>query len=445
MNVKEMKENMTKMILQFSIPSIIAMVLTSLITVADGFFIGNYVGKEGMAAVNLGLPIVYLFLAVGLMIGVGGIAIAGMMLGAGKIKECNQVFRQTMVTTTIVMVLLSIVVSFSFDLILKVLHAQGQLAVYFKEYYRIILLELPVMVLNSAFGMFIRGEGNPQFYMKTNVVNVVLNIALDYLFAGVFGLGVAGIAWASLISALVSLIWILVFFQKKAKVYKLGRFSFDRKVLRDTILNGSSEFIGEMSSCISMFAYNLVIMRNIGVDGVTAFTIVGYVSYLFSMIIIGFGQGITPLISFSYGAKETELSQNIRRRTNMFVLGAGIATILIMTLVSDWYSGVFVSDREIKEMVITGMRIFMVSFLFSGVNVIASFYFTSIGRAKESAVISSARGLVILLLCIFTLPALFGMTGVWLVAPVTEGVTLLITVFYLRQNRILIRQEPAQI
>lgn len=445
MNVKEIKENTTKMILQFSIPSIIAMVLTSLITVADGFFIGNYVGKEGMAAVNLGLPIVYLFLAVGLMIGVGGIAIAGMMLGAGKIKECNQVFRQTMVTTTIVMVLLSIVVSFSFDLILKVLHAQGQLAVYFKEYYRIILLELPVMVLNSAFGMFIRGEGNPQFYMKTNVVNVILNIVLDYLFAGVFGLEVAGIAWASLISALVSFIWILVFFQKKAKVYKLGRFSFDRKVLRDTILNGSSEFIGEMSSCISMFAYNLVIMRNIGVDGVTAFTIVGYVSYLFSMIIIGFGQGITPLISFSYGAKETELSQNIRRRTNMFVLGAGIATILIMTLVSDWYSGVFVSDREIKEMVITGMRIFMVSFLFSGVNVIASFYFTSIGRAKESAVISSARGLVILLLCIFTLPALFGMTGVWLVAPVTEGVTLLITVFYLRQNRILIQQEPAQI
>lgn len=445
MNVKDMKEAMTKMILQFSVPSIIAMVLTSLITLADGFFIGNYVGKEGMAAVNLGLPIVYLFLAVGLMIGVGGIAIAGMAFGAGEQKECNAVFRQTMVTTTIVMVVLSLVMALSFNGILKILHAEGMLAGYFMEYYRIILLELPVMVINSVFGMFIRGEGNPQFYMKTNVVNVVLNIILDALFAGVCGLGVAGVAWASLIAALVSLVWILFYFCKNAKVYRMGRFTFSGKVLRDTILNGSSEFIGEMSSCISMFAYNMVILRKIGVDGVTAFTIVGYISYLFSMIIIGFGQGVSPLISFSYGAKEEALSQKIRRRTDVFVFAAGVVTILLMTLVADWYSGLFVSDREIKEMVIEGMRVYMISFLFSGINCIASFYFTSIGKARESAIISSARGLVILLLCIFTLPAFFGMAGVWLVAPVTEGVTLLITIFCLKQNGNQIRQKLARI
>lgn len=445
MNIKEMKENMTRMILQFSIPSIIAMVLTSLITVADGFFIGNYVGKEGMAAVNLGLPIVYLFLAAGLMIGVGGIAIAGIKFGAGEIEDCNQVFRQTVVTTVAVMVLLCLLVFFSFDMILQILHAEGLLATYFKEYYRIILLELPVMVINSVFGMFIRGEGNPQFYMKTNIVNVLMNIVLDYVFAGIFGLGVAGIAWASLLSALVSFIWMILFFQKKAKVYRLGWFTFDKNVLRDTVLNGSSEFIGEMSSCISMFAYNFVIMRNIGVDGVTAFTIVGYVCYMFSMVIIGFGQGISPLISFSFGAKEHELSQNLRKRTSLFVLGAGIVTMLFMLLISDGYSGFFVSDSGVKGMVISGMRIFMVSFLFSGINVIASFYFTSIRRAKESAVISSARGLVVLLVCIFTLPAWLGMTGVWLVAPVTEGITLLITVYYLRQNKLKMKQGLVQV
>ena len=174
MNLETIREKRIGMILQFSIPSIIAMVLTSMITVVDGFFIGNYVGKEGMAAVNLGLPIVYLYLAVGLMISVGGVAIAGMAFGAGNVKKCNDVFNQTILTTVTVSVLLSILVLLCFQPMLHILHAEGQVAEYFKEYYLIMLAELPVMVINSSFGMFIRGEGNPQFFMGTNIINVLL-------------------------------------------------------------------------------------------------------------------------------------------------------------------------------------------------------------------------------------------------------------------------------
>lgn len=181
---------------------------------------------------------------------------------------------------------------------------------------------------------------------------------------------------------------------------------------------------------ISMFAYNFVIMRQIGVDGVTAFTIVGYVSYVFSMIIIGFGQGTSPLISFTYGAQEEELAESIRKKTNMFVFGTGVSVFVIMTILSDWYSGLFVKNNTVRDMVQSGMIIFMISFLFSGINTITSFYFTSIGKAKESAIISSSRGLVVLLICIFTLPMLFGMTGVWMAAPVTEGITILLSIWF---------------
>lgn len=434
MDLERIRNNTAGMILQYSIPAIIAMVLTSLITVVDGYFIGNYVGEQGIAAVNLGLPVIYLFLSVGLMVSVGGVAIAGMALGAGDMEACGQVFRQTIVTTVVAAVMTGLLVALFFEPVLDVLGAKGLVREYFRTYYGILLLELVVMVVNSSFGMFIRGEGDPQYYMKVNVVSVLTNIALDYIFAAVLRAGIAGIASASLISALVSLGLILYFFLRKAKVYRLGRFSFSLDVLRRTLFNGSSEFIGEMSTGIAMFAYNYVIMRRIGVSGVTAFTIVGYVSYVFGMIVVGFGQGASPLVSFSYGAGEHGLAGRLRRRTNGMVCAIGAAVFVVMGLLSEWYSGLFVKNDAIRGMVQSGMMIFMVSFFFSGINAVTSFYFTSIGKSLESAVISLSRGLVVLLACIFVLPAYLGMTGVWLATPVTEFVTICISGMLVRRD-----------
>ncbi len=434
MDLERIRNNTAGMILQYSIPAIIAMVLTSLITVVDGYFIGNYVGEQGIAAVNLGLPVIYLFLSVGLMVSVGGVAIAGMALGAGDMEACGQVFRQTIVTTVVAAVMTGLLVALFFEPVLDVLGAKGLVREYFRTYYGILLLELVVMVVNSSFGMFIRGEGDPQYYMKVNVVSVLTNIALDYIFAAVLRAGIAGIASASLISALVSLGLILYFFLRKAKVYRLGRFSFSLDVLRRTLFNGSSEFIGEMSTGIAMFAYNYVIMRRIGVSGVTAFTIVGYVSYVFGMIVVGFGQGASPLVSFSYGAGEHGLAGRLRRRTNGMVCAIGAAVFVVMGFLSEWYSGLFVKNDAIRGMVQSGMMIFMVSFFFSGINAVTSFYFTSIGKSLESAVISLSRGLVVLLACIFVLPAYLGMTGVWLAAPVTEFVTICISGMLVRRD-----------
>ena len=431
MNLESIQNNKIKTILQFSIPSIIAMILTSLITVADGFFIGNYVGKEGLAAVNLGLPIVYLYLAVGLMVSVGGVAIAGMALGSRNIKKCYSVFNQTMCTAIVSTVLLSIIILLCIDPILQLLNADTQVVGFFKDYYGIMLLELPIMVINASFGMFIRGEGKPQYFMQVNILNVLLNILLDYLFVRWFGWGVKGIAVASLLAAIVTLLCILYFFIKKSSVYKFRKFDFSSEVLGSTLLNGSSEFVGEMSLSISMFAYNYVILKNIGIDGVTAFTIVGYIAYIFSVVIIGFGQGAGPLISFTYGAKEHLLATSLRKITNFMVLIAGVVVLSFVLVGSEWYSSLFVKSEVVEQMVHSGGIIYAVSFLFSGINTISSFYFTSIGRAKESAIISSARGLVILLICIFTFPPLFGMTGVWLVAPITEVLTLLLSLFFI--------------
>ncbi len=149
------------------------------------------------------------------------------------------------------------------------------------------------------------------------------------------------------------------------------------------------------------------------------------------MILIGFGQGASPLISFTYGAKEKSLATDLRKMTNQMVFGAGAATFLLVLLGHKWYGGLFIENETVERMVQSGIVVFAISFLFSGINTITSFYFTSIGKAKESAIISSSRGFVLLLICITVLPPLMGMTGVWLVAPITEAATLLLTLFFI--------------
>jgi Na+-driven multidrug efflux pump len=167
---------------------------------------------------------------------------------------------------------------------------------------------------------------------------------------------------------------------------------------------------------------------------VAAFTIVGYVAYLFGMIIVGFGQGASPLISFTYGAGEIELSKAIRRKTNLFVFLSGAVAVMVLFMASGWYSSIFVQGEKVRALINSGLKIFILSFLFSGINTITTFYFSSIGKAKESALISSSRGLVVLLICIFTLPVMLGMTGVWLVAPVTEVITIVLSYILIRQD-----------
>lgn len=443
MELEKIKTSTMQVIFKFSVPSIIAMVLTSFITVADGFFIGNYIGEEGIAAVNLGLPIIYLFLAAGLLVSVGGAALAGMASGAGEIKRSNQIFHQTLGTTVAAAILTAVLVYVFFEPMLDILRATGPVREYFTTYYKIMLPELVIMLINSSLGMFIRAEGQPGYCLMMNCISVFVNIIFDYIFAGPMHLGIAGIAVASLMAAGLSLMGSVWFFWKRSKGYRLelcsvlsfsGKISFDAGLLKHTLLNGSSEFIGQMSTGIAMFAYNYVIMHYIGVDGVTAFTIVGYVAYVFSMIIVGFGQGASPLISYSYGAGERRLAAKIRRYTSVLVLLAGVLTFLVMVPLAGWYGGLFVKGAAVRDMIREGMLIFMSSFFLSGYNVVTSFYFTATGRAGESAVISLSRGLVVLLICIFVLPVYLGMTGIWLAAPVTEAVTLGISVWCLRRK-----------
>lgn len=435
MEINAIKENKLKTILMFSVPSIIAMLLQTVITITDGYFTGNYVGENALAAINLGLPILYFYLGVGLCVGVGGSVICGRLLGAKDNKKASEVFSQTIVTASVICILTSLAVFLLFSPILKILKADGELSGYFTKYYKTMLGSYPLMVIGTILGMFIRADGKPQVCMLVSIASCVLNAVLDYILVGRLSMGVQGSAIASLFVQAVAVIVQLVYFLKPSISIKFRRFSFDKAVNKETFFNGSSEFIGEMASAVSMFAFNFVLMKYVGTEGVAAFTILGFAVYGYSMIAIGFGQGITPLISICRGAKEYETAMELRRITNKILFVIGLIFAVFFFIFGKGYADVFGCSDIVADMVSKGFKIYAVTFLFMGYDVINSMYFTSCGDAKSSALISSLRGIVLLLAFTFIFPAIWGMTGVWLAAPVTEVLTAIVSVCLITKQK----------
>lgn len=432
MNLEKLKVNLPKTILKFAIPSTIAMILTSSITIIDGLFIGNFLGKEAIVAINLGLPILYIYLAVGIMLGVGGSAIATRLLGENKRAKSIAAFNQTILETILFLAILSIIFLVILKSISNTFIENKAVRLFFEKYYLIMLFAYPLMILNTNLGMFIRADGNPQLFMIMTIISTVANAILDHVFISIFNLGISGIALASIISAFIGLICSIFYIKFKSRSYKFHKFTFSKRLLIITFLNGSSELIGQLSVSFTMLILNYVLLREVGITGVAAFTIAGYTFYLFNMIAIGLSQGISPIISFAFGAKDFNLCKDIRKATIGYVFLIGLLTISALNIFPNKYGSLFVnSDSMMQDIIVTGTPIFSLAFLFMGFNIVTTFYFTSIGRAKESVIISISRGLVISLVCICVLPLLWGMTGVWLIAPITELITICLSIMFI--------------
>lgn len=428
MDLDLIKKKPYKSILQFAFPSVVGMLLTSFITIVDGLFIGNNVGKEGLAAINLGVPMLYVFLGIAIMIGVGGSTLAVQRLGANKFDRANNIFNQTTVTLLCSTVIITIITKMPLHHIINLLNVTENIGVYMNDYYSIMLLVYPIMMLNLVFGMFIRGEGKPQVYMQISILTNLVNITLDYLFIYKHNMGVKGAAYASTLSIILGVVVTISYFISRKTKFRYKRFQFLYDDFRATILNGSSELIGQLSMAITTGLYNAVILNVIGVIGVAAMTIIGYVGFMYSMIVIGIGQGMSPIVSYSLGANEYKLVVEIRKLTQRIVLTCGSIVFITIAIMGYRYAGIFSSNQNLQTMVTMGIRIYGFTFFISGYNVTTSFFFTSIGRAKESAIISSMRGLVVLSINIIILPVLLKEIGIWMVVPVTEMITFIMSI-----------------
>ena len=423
------KDSLTKIILKYGIPSICTMWIYSLYTIVDGIFIGKYLGAKEIAAVNIVMPYVNISFALGIMIAVGGGTIIAIRLGEGDSKEANRIYSLSAQLFLVLGGILSFLGIFFSKQMVKILGANEVVIGSAQTYLFIISFFTIFYLLAYGFEVFIRIDGNPAYSMICNLTGAVVNIVLDYIFIVHFHWGIGGAALATGMAQLgtaLSLGWYLAFKAKKLK-FKFTKFDF--KAIGALCFNGSSEFLTEIATGIVIMAFNINIMRMIGEKGVSAFGIIGYISTLVTMTMIGFSQGLQPVISYNFGAEKYERIKEILKIGVATVTGLGILFYLAINFFSHDIIAMFVKNDE-NLFIITkeAVRLYSFTYVLMGINIIISAYFTAIEDALTSALLSILRGVIFINILLYILPLVLDSKGIWLSAPANEVITLVFSV-----------------
>ena len=317
------------------------------------------------------------------------------------------------------------------------LGAEGEMLENCILYGRIILLALPFFILQNVFQSFFVTAEKPKLGLAVTVTAGCTNIVLDALFVAIFHWGLAGAAIATALSQTAGgLIPVFYFARKNSSLLRLGKTRFYGSVLLHTCANGSSELMSNIAASVVTTLYNFQLLRLAGEDGVAAFGVVMYISFAFAAVFIGYSVGSAPLVSFHFGAGNTGELQNLLRKSLLLMGSIGVAMALSCFLLSPSISGVFVGyDEGLLRITVHGMRIYAISFLFSGFNIFGSAFFTALNNGAASAAISFLRTLVFESGSVIILPYLWGMDGIWAATIAAELAALTITVAFLLFKR----------
>ncbi|MBO5938231.1 MAG: MATE family efflux transporter [Clostridia bacterium] len=426
-------------LLRFVLPSIVMMIFTSIYGVVDGLFVSNFVGKTPFAAVNLIMPFLMLFGALGFMLGAGGSAIVAKHLGEGERERAVSVFSMLTCVTVGCGILLTIVGLFAIRPVAVLLGATGEMLEYCVSYGRIILLAMSAFMLQNLFQSFLVTAERPQFGLYVTVAAGVTNIVLDFLFIAVFSWGVVGAAAATAISQAVGGLVPLVYFlhPKNKSLLRLRKPTFDGHALLHACTNGSSELMTNLSLSLANMLYNYQLMRMVGEDGIAAFGVVMYVSFIFITVFIGYSIGSAPIISYHYGAKNCEELKGLFRKSLVLMSVFGAAMVTLAVLLAKPFSSFFVGyDEELLALTTRGFILYSLSYLVLGVNIFASSFFTALGNGGVSAILSFLRLFVFQVVTLLVFPIFLGVDGIWSSIIGSEILALgMSTYFFLGQRK----------
>lgn len=434
----QLSEHFTyKKLLRFVLPSIVMMIFTSIYGVVDGLFVSNYVGKTAFAAVNLIMPFLMAISALGFMIGTGGSAIVAKTLGEGKKEQANEYFSMLVYLTLIGGIVLSALGILFSPLIARGLGANGALLTNCVLYARITLLSMPAFMLQNVFQSFFVTAEKPKLGLGVIVIAGVTNMVLDFLLVGVFQIGLAGAAFATVTSECIGgLFPILYFARKNSSLLKLGRTHFNGKIFLCACGNGSSELMTNLSSSIVNSLYNIQLMNLAGENGVAAFGTIMYVNFIFIAIFLGYSIGSAPLVSYHYGAGNHDELKNLFQKSLRLIGIWGLMLFILAQLIARPLAAIFVGyDADLFSMTQNGFRIYCIAYLINGFNIYGSSFFTALNNGLISAAISFLRTLVFQLAAVLLLPLLLDINGIWSAVAVAELLTLGLTVTFFVRNR----------
>ncbi|MDO5702394.1 MAG: MATE family efflux transporter [Lachnospiraceae bacterium] len=422
-----------KRLLRYSLPSVLMMIFTSIYSVVDGFFVSNFVGKTSFAAVNFIMPVLIILGAVGFMLGSGGSALIGKLLGEGRSEEACRVFSMMIAVSVVTGIVLAVLGMIVIRPAAKLLGADDSLLLVCVQYGRIILIGLPALMLQYEFQSFFVTAGKPQLGLYITVASGVMNMVLDGILVGVLSLGIPGAASATVISMAVGgLVPVIYFSRRNSSLLRIVGTGFDGGSLLKAISNGSSEFVSDISMSVVGILYNSQLMKYSGQDGVAAYGVLMYVSMIFTAVFIGYSVGTAPIVSFHYGAGDTDELRSLLRKSLFITAVFSVSMLVAGELLAGPLSAVFVGyDKGLVKMTVRAFRIFSFSFLFCGIPIFASSFFTALNDGFTSAAISFLRTIVFQVAAVIILPMLFGLDGIWYSLIVAELTAAIVAVIFL--------------
>lgn len=420
------------------ISPILMMVFTSVYSIVDGLFVSNFVGDTAFAGLNLIFPFTMIVGAIGFMFGTGGSALVSMKLGEGKKEEANRIFSGIVFITAIIGVVISIHCFIFMKDIAKLLGATEEMLPYATTYGKIIIIGETGFMLQNLFQTFCMVAEKPGFGFILSVVAGVINIILDAVLICGFKIGLAGAAIATIVAQLSGALIALIFFLRKKNnsLLRLTKPDLGAKNIFKAMANGSSEFLGNISSSVVGIVFNIQLLKYAGQDGVNAYGILLYLGFIFNAIFIGYSIGTAPIVGYHYGAENHDELKNVLKTSIVVNLITGVVMAGLAVLLAKPLSSIFVGyNQKLLDMTTNAMRIYAFSFIFSGLNIYISSFFTALNNGFVSAFVSVCRTLILQIACVFLLPLAFGLNGIWGSIILAEAIAIIIGIICLVLNK----------
>ena len=428
-----------KLLKSLAIPAIIANLVNALYNVVDQIFIGQGIGYLGNAATNIAFPITTMCLAIGLTLGIGGASNFNLELGKGYPEKSKHTAGTAASTLIIIGIILCITVRIFLEPLMIGFGATNKILEYSMEYTGITSYGIPFLLFSIGVNPLVRADGNAKYSMIAIVIGAILNTILDPLFMFVYNLGIAGAAWATVISQIISALLLLIYFPKfKSVKFSLNDFIPQLHYLKRIISLGFASFIYQFSNMIVLVTTNnlLKIYGKNSIYGsdvpIAVFGIVMKINVIFIAIVLGLVQGAQPIFGFNYGAKNYHRVRETMRL--LLKVTFSIATILFIVfqvfpkqIISLFGEG----DKLYFEFATKYMRIFLVFISLNSIQISIATFFPSIGKAIKGAIVSLTKQLIVLFPLLLTLPKFFGVEGVIYATPLTDLIAFTVAIIFL--------------
>lgn len=428
-----------KLLLQYALPAIIAMIAASLYNIIDRVFIGQYVGPMAISGLAITFPFMNLGAAFGAAIGVGASTTISVKLGQRDYDTAENLLGNTIILNLIVGLSFGIISLIFLNPILHFFGASHTTLPYAKSFMQIILAGNVVSHMYLGMNAVLRASSKPRHAMLATIFTVVMNIILDAIFICWLGWGIEGAAIATIISQALALCWQMSLFADKSQILHLkkGIYRLKKQLVNNIISVGISPFFINLCACIIVIFMNNQLVRYGGDMAVGAYGIANSIATIFIMFVIGLNQGMQPIAGYNYGA------QNISRLLHVLKLTIIAATIVmtigwLLSIFAPYYCArLFTTDAELIKLSIKAIRINMMMYLFIGSQMVTTFFFLCVGKVKTSIFLSLSRQLLVLLPALYILPQFFHVNGVWYSLPVSDFtawvIAISILVWYIKK------------